>query len=259
MSKTRRPRRFFSENIPEVGAMIQLSSSETKHLKTILRLGPGDHCLLVDGSGREASAQICNFTGTGQATLKIEEIQKKSNSAYKTSLRACQALMRKGKIDFLIEKAQELGVNAFWPIQAERSQVKLTPDVLNKVVARWQKKTQEAAKQSGSSRLMEIGPVKTLQETLNSLDPHERIAVFHPDSQGVCFKDWIWKLCDAANQNLSLNLFFGPEGGFSEKEITEIKKHASDRALEFVSLGGNILRLETAFLGVMTAVRLLLP
>jgi len=256
MQGKRRLRRFFfAEPLPPKGERLILSLSESRHLRQILRLKPGDACLVTDGSGQEAEAEVCDFSLKGEATLKIRTSrQPLSDTA--CFIRALPALT-KGKMDFLVEKAQELGVNAFRPVMTARSEMKFNRETQERVVTRWQKKAREAAKQSGSLRLMEIGSVLSLRDVLGEIPAEESAVIFHPSNESIPFSVWVQELAAKQDSKLRLNLFFGPEGGFDEKELEAAKKQSP--SLILVNLGPSILRVETAYVGVLAAVRFLLP
>ncbi len=247
--QSRRLRRFFSSQpLPAQGQVLILPESETHHLKRTLRLGVGDHCLVTDGSGSEAEACVESFDDD-KAHLQIEEIsQKKSGQLI---LKVYFPLVQHGKMDDWIEKAQELGVQEMVPLETERSVIKMKQAVLPRVLERWRRIVQQAAKQSGSLVLIEISSPRNLQSVLNSLSAGDRIAIFHPDRQALAFRQWIQTL----DKSGSVHLFFGPEGGFSPKEVAM----AQSKGGQIISLGDNILRAETAVLGVLSSLRFLFP
>ena len=102
MMGQRRLRRFFSQGLGPVGTVVHLSPDETRHLKRSLRLDKGDRCLLVDGAGQEAEAEICDFLTSGETSLRIERIVDKSRQSSQIFIRVFQAFVKKGKIDFLV-------------------------------------------------------------------------------------------------------------------------------------------------------------
>jgi 16S rRNA (uracil1498-N3)-methyltransferase len=127
-----------------------------------------------------------------------------------------------------------------------------------KVSERWKRIAQEAAKQSGSLRLVDVRKPLEFGDALHSIPSTEKIIVFHPSERTLHFKDWIEKLCHCSKEaphgaSVPLHLFFGPEGGFSETEM----KMFEDCGSQSVSLGSHILKVDTAFLGVISALRLL--
>ncbi len=253
MKTGRRLRRFFSaQPLSGTGALATLSSEETRHLRTTLRLKIGDRCFVTDGGGREAEAVIAEFLATGEARVRIETLREAPASSLK--VRIGQALLQRGVMEDLVRKAQELGVSGVFPIETERS-LKLAPDQRIKMLTRWRKIAAEAAKQSGSLQVLEISEPKKCAEVLKEIDPKEQVVFFHPHGEGISFRDWMDSLTMT-----TLHLFFGPEGGFSEKEIqsaVQTRLAVGGQKPVFVKLGANILKADTAFLGVASALRFL--
>ena len=259
MNSKRKLRRFFSsQKLPKPGQRIVLSKDETHHLKDILRLQIGEACLVTDGTGIEAEAEIREFLKDGRANLEIKTCHDTVRSDGQIHLTMIQALSKKGTIDTLVEKAQELGVDEFWPVETERSVIRLSKENRSKTLERWKKKSIEAAKQSGSLNLVQIHEASPFQKALEAVPKKDKIIVFHPDSQARPFREWVETL-KGAPKSLSWALCLGPEGGFSPKEIVLIHnmKQEQGRDIEFVSLGDSILRVETAFIGIVATVRFL--
>ncbi len=264
MGNTRRLRRFFlSESIPSVGHTVRLPKGESHHLKNINRLKPGDTCLLCDGGGAEAEAVIQDFVDGTLVELKVESLlpQKVKEGMY---IRVLQAIAKKGKIEFLIEKAQEFGVEEFLPVESERSEIKIKVDQREKVEQRWNKKVVEAAKQSGELDLLRIRSLQSLKEAVKSVPLDEWLLIFHPESGAKHFSEWvkgrIADLEEDSGRRTCVNLLFGPEGGFSQEEIHWLmeSRRESKGMSQILELGDNILRLETACLGVIATVRLMI-
>ena len=213
-----------------------------------MRLEAGESCLVTDGHGREAQARILDFGKDGQARLFIEKISVRApgNSLV---IRAFPALPQKGKMDDLIEKAQELGVDEILPVETRRTMVKMSHASWPRVESRWTRIAQEAAKQSGSLRLLQIhGPV-LFEKALKGLGEKEQAAVFDPRDPAGPFRPWALGL----KPELPVSLFWGPEGGFTEEELAL----ARSRGASIVKLTDTILKVDTAFLGVISALRFL--
>ncbi|MBI3307305.1 MAG: 16S rRNA (uracil(1498)-N(3))-methyltransferase [Candidatus Omnitrophica bacterium] len=262
MKPTRRLRRFFFPHpLPTEKGKIWLPASETHHLRHILRLKPGDRCLITDGFGKQVEARIENFSEDDKTLMTILECEnpaKGKSSAPSSSLfiRICQALPQRGKMDEMIEKAQELGADEIWPMETSRTVVKMSRDNSAKVLARWNKIAREAVKQSGSCELVKISEPKKLEQILKEIPKEEKVALFHPGAEALPFQNWI-KLMEKISPK-KVTLFLGPEGGFSESEIAAVRSGRTASA-NVVSLGENILKADTAFLAVISALRLLYP
>ena len=251
-------RRFFSiQPLKTAGQIVGVSPSETHHLRHIIRLKIGDPCLLTDGLGLEAEATITEFLEDGTSRLKVEKITKAYPAQSGIRIRVFPALTKTDKMDDLVEKAQELGVEEFWPVHAERSILSIKEDKQPKVLSRWEKKAREAAKQSGSLNLLRIEPPQSFKQTVERIPPKEPMILFHPTAKAISFKQWIQRMDRDAG---ILNLFFGPEGGYMEEEIEFAKtlREKTGSSCTIVSLGRTILKIDTAFVGVISAVKFLL-
>lgn len=258
MSPKRRLRRFFSQNpIPALNETFYLSPPESRHLKTVLRLQSGDACLVTDGRGREVSALLESESG-GCLKLRVQEEMNSGTLRPETGIRLFAPLTKADKLEFLIQKAQELGVRQFCPFEAERSVVRIDAKKESAKLARWHKIAVEAAKQSGNVSLMEILAPAGMRDLAALLSSGTPVIVFHPDSQGVSFRDWFAGQ-ESSPPEQSPALFFGPEGGFSAKEMRTFHELAGKNAwaLSVVRLGKTILRLETAVVGVLAAIHFL--
>ncbi len=241
---TRKLRRFFTDSPLKPGGTVTLSREETSHLQKTLRLGPGDSCLVTDGQGAEARAIVASLSG-GQAVLRLEDVSR-PEAKKRPVIRLYPAYIHRGKMDDMVEKAQELEADSFVPVETEWTTIKLSAADAEKVSARWKKLVCEAAKQSGALRLMQIEkPVKYAQ----ALAAEDGAAVmFHPGEGSVEFAGWI----KTVTPDSRLKLFFGPEGGFTDEEAAAFKGVK-------VRLTDSLLKADTAVLGVLSALRFLFP
>ncbi|MBN1687872.1 MAG: 16S rRNA (uracil(1498)-N(3))-methyltransferase [Candidatus Omnitrophica bacterium] len=252
----RRLRRFFSDSqLSRSGDIIFLNQSETHHLRHALRLQRGDRCLVVDGEGRQGEAVILDLDDQ-KTTLKVEKIAWEGMPSL--VIRAIVALPQKGKMDFLVEKAQEVGLDGFWPMVTERTEVRFPDSKVGKVMERWERITQEAAKQSGAVNRMEILAPQSFSQAVERAQKDSRVIVFHPSKEAVLLKDWLTGF-DADFRSKkgpgALSFLLGPEGGFSAQEMGIVR----ERQCEQVSLGKTILKVDTAFLAASGILRLWFP
>jgi len=172
-------------------------------------------------------------------------------------LKVAQAMPQKGKMDRLVEKAEELAIQELWALETKRSVVKMRVEARSRVRERWERIVVEAAKQSGSSVLTRVeGPVPFETVIREKLERSDRAFLFHPDPRGLSFSAFVEQIREPEGETLPpAFLFFGPEGGFDEDEV----RLAESRGAKKVFLGDSVLRLETAFLGVLSALRFLIP
>ena len=259
MKSGRRKRRFFSSaRIPGPGKEAWLDSDETKHIRTILRYSEGDQILLVDGSGCEATAEILSFSPDQKTCVKIISSDTLDASCEGLSLSLYPAIPKKGKMDYLVEKAQELGVRRLCPVMTQRTEIRLSAENRSKKADKWDKIAREAAKQSGARFLLKVEDPLPLEKVIKRIDDKGPVIVFHPCDDARNFRDWIERDLPGLSGR-ELSLFIGPEGGFSDREIEVLSQSCRENARPFylVSLGDAILKADTAFVAVCGTLRLL--
>ena len=253
----RKLRRFFtSQTLSHVPQDLWLEPAETHHLRDSIRLKPGDACLVTDGQGGEAEAMVGEFAADGRVCLHIQRVLVKTGSFNDlVVLRVFPAMLRKGKTDLLVEKAQELGAHEFRPIVSEHCEVQIAKEKTEKIVERWNRIAREASKQSGNLKLLKIEAPQGFKEALSSLSPDEPVVIFHPGPDSVTFPEWLSGIRGLRGTIKALNVFIGPEGGFSQDEILWAKWHRKEKNLQLVELGEVLFKADTAFIGVVASLR----
>ena len=255
--KSRKLRRFFTDQIlKNVPHDLWLEPAETRHLRASIRLKPGDACLVTDGHGGEAEAVVGEFAPDGRACLQIQRMIVKTGSFNDVLvLKVFPVMLRKGKTDLLVEKAQELGAHEFHPIVSEHCEVQIAKEKTGKIVERWNRIAREASKQSGSLRILRIESPRSFKEVLGSLSFDEPVVIFHPGPDSITFAEWLAKIQGLKATIKTLNIFIGPEGGFSEEEIRWAKWHRKEKNLWLVGLGEVLFKADTAFIGIVASLR----
>jgi len=261
MSERPRPRklrRFFTAQIlKNTPHDLWLDPAETHHLRASIRLKTGDACLVTDGHGGEAEAIVGEFSPDGRVCLQIQRVLIRTGSFNDVlTLRVFPAMLRKGKTDFLVEKAQELGVHEFCPIVSEHCEVQVAKEKTGKIVERWNRIAREASKQSGSLKMLKIEAPRSFKEALQGLAGDEPVAIFHPGPDSMTFPEWLAEIQGLKSTIKVLNIFIGPEGGFSEEEIRWAKWHRKEKNLQLVELGEVLFKADTAFIGIAASLRL---
>jgi 16S rRNA (uracil1498-N3)-methyltransferase len=209
-----------------------LSSDAFHHLIKVLRLKEGADITLFDGKNYEAHAVIQSITKKS-ALCRVETVTE-VNREHPRELTLAQCLGKGEKMEWIIQKAVELGVHAFTPIVSERTVVKLSHERLAKKMASWQKVIIGASEQCGRNQLMRLNPALSLNAFLEKAE--NPTLFFHPAADKT-----LKNLALAKSSNLTL--LIGPEGGFSEAEVALAQSLATP-----VQLGPRILRMETAAL-----------
>jgi 16S rRNA (uracil1498-N3)-methyltransferase len=255
--KQKKLRRFFTckilQNIPHD---LWLEPDETHHLRASIRLKPGDACLVTDGQGGEAEAVVGEFSPDGRACLQIQRVLIKTGSFNdRITLRIFPVMLRKGKTDLLVEKAQELGVHEFHPVVSEHCEIQIAKEKTGKILERWNRIAREAAKQSGSLKVLKIEVPRSFKEAFGDLSVDEPVVIFHPGPESVLFPEWLDRMRGLKSTVQVLNIFIGPEGGFSEEEIRWAKWHRREKNLQLVGLGEVLFKADTAFIGIAASLR----
>ena len=224
--------RLYVETTLGVGASVDLSSSQANYLGNVLRQKQGDRLLLFDGSSGEWLAEIVE---AGKKRMSLSVIEPTRPQEVVPDLWLAFAPVKKGRVDWLVEKAVELGVARLLPVVTQRTIV----DKLN--LARMRVHIIEAAEQCGRTSLPEIAEPVKLEAFLKARD-YERALYFADESCG--------EPAATAFKPGSALILIGPEGGFTPEEAAEVRAAANVKP---VSLGPRILRAETAALAAVSA------
>ena len=231
--------RFFVENIK--GDTVLIEGTEAHHLKNVLRKKAGDEVLLFDGRGSEYKAKIEKIDESVVKTRIVSKIQKDIESKIKINL--FQSIPKAYKFDFIVEKSTELGVSEIIPVVSERTQGDLIRDegYSEKKLLRWKKIAVAASKQCGRITIPEILPISSFTNAVRSIQCIPKAVSIIPwECENKNNLKTVLKNFDSEIQ--TVNLFIGPEGGYSNSEIEAAKKND----IVPVSLGKRILRTETA-------------
>ncbi len=218
----------------DVSAII-LDEDETRHLRDVLRLKVGDIANVFDGEGREFQCSIETIEKRN-ATLKIQNKVTPASPESPLDLTLAAVLLKGDKLDLVVQKAVELGVNRFIPMTSVRCDVKAADP--SKRSARWKRIAMEATKQCGRARLMKIEDVIDFRELIDKTN-HEDVARIHfSERDGESF--------DAVEGASKLLAFIGPEGGWDDAEIEK----ATAARITSITFGGRILKADTAAISI---------
>ena len=213
--------------------------TEIHHIRDVMRLKKGDSVDIFDGQGMEFSCSIEEVTRE-VVIIKIEEkLTSKHDMSFNVTL--YQAIPKKTKMDFIVEKTVELGVNRIVPIITERT-VPEIKDFTGKI-ERWKRISMASSKQCGRTILPIISDVMYFDSALIE-SKQEALAIFASiNKESKPLKNI---LKESAQKNISV--FIGPEGDFSPKEVSMAK----DIGCSMCSLGSLVLKSETAAIYVLS-------
>lgn len=231
--------RFYCHLPLAVGASIELPSDVAHHV-FVLRLIANDHICIFNGEG---GSYIATITSVAKKNVSADvKVFLPEECELPYALTLAQALPEASKMDWIIEKAIELGVTTIQPLSSQRCVVRLSVERAEKKLAHWQGIIIAAAEQCGRNRLAHLSPVMDLPKWLAQQDIHKRILLSPRANQSLA--DWA-----RHHPAQSVSLMIGPEGGFSEEE----EMLAIRQGVLTLSMGPRILRTETAGLAAIAA------
>ena len=247
--------RFYcpGEIIP--GRILGLPSNAAHHAARVLRLEPGDRVTLFNGSGGEFPAIIAGVSKSGTTVTVGEYLAAECESPLDITL--VQAVCANEKMDWIIQKLVEMGVNQIQPISTTRSLVRLSGERADKRVQHWQQIVISACEQCGRNHLPQLLPVLSLSDWLSRQVGKQK------NSPGESVHNPCFMLLPTSKKRLrdfpeaaqcsSLTVMVGPEGGFAPEE----EAAALVAGLMPLRLGERILRTETAALAAVSAMQAL--
>ena len=230
--------RFYTPFDLAIGATIDLPESVAHHCQ-VLRLTAGDHVVLFNGKGGSYVASLSNIekkrASAEVKTFNPDEVE------LPYAITIAQALPEASKMDWIIEKAVELGAAGIQPLTAQRCVTRLTGERAEKRRAHWQGIITSASEQCGRNRLAQLGQLSELKQWILQQDLHRRI-ILSPHAE-LSLADWA-----RHHPAQALTLIIGPEGGFAEQEY----QLAISQGAIPLSMGPRVLRTETAGLSAIT-------
>jgi 16S rRNA (uracil1498-N3)-methyltransferase len=228
--------RIHTGQVLQAHTTLDLEAGPSQHVARALRMGPGDELVLFDGSGGEYSAVIA-------AVDKGKRVQVNTGALRQTELESPLqihlgiAVSRGERMEWVVQKATELGVSTISPLLSHRSEVKLKGERAQRKIDHWQQIAISACEQCGRNRLPAVTPLQGVAQWLASTQAQRRF-VLHHRADAI---DWCRDKPDSAA------LLIGPEGGLSTEEIAAAE-HAGYQSLR---LGPRVLRTETAPLAAL--------
>jgi 16S rRNA (uracil1498-N3)-methyltransferase len=199
-------------------------------------MGPGDSLILFDGSGMEYPSTIIEATQRNVTLRILEKHEGKRESP--VHIRVGIGLLKANKMDLVVQKISELGVQEIFPVAASRAVPALDPDRAEQRRQRWKTIAQEASRQSGRSTVADVHPVLSFDDILKLSGDAEISLLFATETADSL--DTLAK--QQSRRPKRVLLLVGPEGGFSPEE----EQAAKGKGFMPVGLGPRVLRAETA-------------
>jgi len=224
------------------GTELALPEHAANHLARVLRLQPGDACVLFNGDGHDYPSRI-TAVGKREVRARVEaQVAVERESPLRLVL--LQGVARGEKMDLILQKATELGVSAIHPLFSERSEVRLDEARAEKRLAHWRQVVASACEQCGRARVPDVAAPVPLTEALAALPADTAGLLLEPDGPHSL-------RALAHDMTRPLALAVGPEGGWSPRDREQL------RAAGFAGLrlGPRVLRTETAGLAAIAALQ----
>lgn len=226
----------------EAPSELTVSGERFHYLAHVLRLGAGDAIEVFDGHGRAFAAKVERVESE---SLIVSLGAERRDVLEQRRITVVQGLPKGDKLEWIIEKATELGAAALVPVASEHAVVKLDEARAEKKRQRWQKIAEEAARQCGRADVPEIRPVVKLADAVKTSAAEGVVLILDESERSR-------RLSEALPPSPSpVTLVVGPEGGLSRAEVQTL---AGLGAVP-VTLGRNILRTETAALAAVSVIR----
>ena len=238
-------RRFYSNSRNIVRDKIYISDKEQiHHIVDVLRLKAADAAVIFDEKGNEYQAEIEKLS-LQNISLRIKEVRRRVGLEKMLIAVAC-AIPKKSKIDDIIDKLVQLGVDRIIPLITERVIIRMDKEKKSRRQSRWEKIAIGASKQCGRGVVPKIDPLQEYPQILQSV-PEDTLRLILWEEGGKRLKEVLKKL----ERKTAVFFLVGPEGGLTKEEVEEAKR------ADFtpITLGERVLRSETAGLCLLSVLQ----
>lgn len=234
-------RRFFVEGPMQEEMIIQ--GEDAHHIVRVLRFACGRELIVADN---ERSVAVVEIIEIGEAFVKVKRLRMlDANTEAPIEVTLAQCLPKADKMDFIVQKAVELGVSSICPVIGAHCIVKYDASKKEARQRRWQKIAEEAAKQCGRTALPEVAPILPLRDFLAAVEPDAALFLCYEGEAQLPLRDFL-----EASPMRRFVILIGPEGGFSPAEVVLCKSYGAAT----VTMGPRILRTETAAIAAVSIV-----
>ena len=244
---------FFVEPSQIQGNRIRITGTDVNHIRNVLRMHSGEEISVSNGTdGRDYRCEIDTIT-EDEVLCRLMFI-KEDGVELPVRITLFQGLPKADKMELIIQKAVELGAAEIVPVATARCVVKLDDKKAKSKTERWQGISEAAAKQSKRAVVPQVCAPMSMKEALNYASEMAMAAIPYELAEGMQATDrFVEDVCKLAAQNAGeekpqIGIFIGPEGGFTEEEIT----FAQEKKVCPLSLGKRILRTETAGMAILS-------
>ena len=243
--------RFFVPPSWVQGNEVTISGPQAHQIARVLRMRPGDDVIVLDNSGWEIEVRLLSVDGT---MVKGEVVHRRlADREPQTKITLYQGVLRSNRFEFALQKGTELGLVQFVPVISDRCVVSVL-ETVEKKQARWEWIVQEAAEQSHRGRKPRLRPAVLFPQACEESRQAGGLSlILWEEQEAIGLRRVLSKAppgYDGHWPPFSVNLFVGPEGGFTADEVGIARRYN----LVPVSLGPRILRAETAGLVAASAI-----
>ena len=221
----------------DLDTYIDIVGSDVNHIKNVFRFKEGDKLLISSGDNVDYE---CSIASMSDEYIRADILSKdEQGKELPSRIILFQGLPKADKMEFIIQKAVELGAYSVVPVAMKRSVVKLDAKKAKAKVERWNGIALSAAKQSKRSIQPEVTEVMTFKQALEYAGKLDKLLLPYECAEGM---EKTRKVIEEIGHGESVGIFIGPEGGFDRSELDE----AVNAGCEIITLGKRILRTETA-------------
>ena len=249
ISKRKMPKFFVNKKQVE-NETINIIGGDVNHIKNVLRKKEKEKIeICIIGNEEKGIDTISEIEKIEENCIKCRILEYKvSETEGKIQVTIFQGLPKSDKMELVIQKSVELGVYEIYPTEMKRCIVKLKEQESNKKIARWQKISEVAAKQSGRNIIPQIKEKVNIKQVCNLVKDYDKLIVAYEEEKENSLKSELKSIKSKDKENIKIAILVGPEGGIDLAEIEELRKAGA----VIVTLGKRILRTETVALNVLS-------
>ena len=219
--------RFFVKKEQVKETTIEILGEDIKHIKNVLRKQIGENIEICDKDTKKS--YICEIEKIEEKSILTKIIEELQSNDNKIEVDIYQGLPKADKMELIIQKSVELGVNAIIPVEMKRCVVKIA--------------TKDEMKQSGRDTIPEIKNIVNVEKIAQLINKYDSVLVAYENEKENTIKQELLKLKQykKPEQKIKIGVVIGPEGGLEEKDVELLKQ----KGAKIVTLGNRILRTDT--------------
>ena len=232
--------KFFVKNNQIENDKIIITGEDVNHIKNVLRLSIDDDLQICDLD--TAINYTCGITKIDNDKIECNIFNKIDSEAESNiHINIFQGIPKSDKMELIIQKCVELGVNEITPVEMKRCVAKIEDKAKIKKIERWQKISEVAAKQCGRDRIPKINNVINIKNICNLSSEYDIVLLAYENEEINTLKNELLTLRNETNKSLKIGIIIGPEGGLDKEEVEVLKENG----IKSITLGKRILRTET--------------